>query len=185
MHFILKAFMAGCLVLGSASGASSGNTPVTGGAYSYSGNSVMQMIASSPEHSTLAAMLQTTGLDQTLAGKGVFTIFAPVNSAFTALHPGMLDQYTNPARRAELHRFLSCHILLGRVDTDTLRRMLAVQAGPYMIKTLGGCYVGVEVKAGMIQLRDERGTIVSILAPDMRRSNGEVQVIDRVLMPGN
>ena len=37
----------------------------------------------------------------------------------------------------------------------------------------------------MIQLRDERGTVVSILAPDLRRSNGEVQVIDKVLIPGN
>lgn len=185
MHFILKAFLAGCLVLGSAGGALSGNTPVAGGTSSYSGGSVMQMIANSPEHSTLAAMLQTTGLDQTLAGNGMFTVFAPVNSAFSALHPGMLDQYTNPAKRAELTRFLNCHILLGRIDTATLRRLLAVQAGPYMIKTLGGCYLGVEANGAMIQLRDERGTVVSILAPDLRRSNGEVQVIDKVLIPGN
>ena len=52
----------------------------------------------------------------TLKGKGPFTVFAPVNAAFTALHPGTLDEYVSGVDRASLSRFVACHVIPGRVD---------------------------------------------------------------------
>ena len=46
--------------------------------------SVYEFIASSPNHTTLTAAINTAGLEQTLSGDGDFTVFAPTNDAFVA-----------------------------------------------------------------------------------------------------
>lgn len=182
MRFILKALVAGCLTLGVTGGAISGPAKTAAG---QTGRTVLQMIGGSAEHTTFATMMEASGFARTLEGRGPFTVFAPVNAAFTALHPGMLDEYVSGVDRASLSRFVACHVIPGRVDMAALKRLYAIQGGPYMIGTLGGCYLRVSIRAGAVQLQDERGTAVSVLAPDVGRSNGEVQVIDKVLMPGN
>lgn len=46
---------------------------------------VVEIAATSPDHSTLVNAVQVAGLTETLKGKGPFTIFAPTNKAFEKL----------------------------------------------------------------------------------------------------
>ena len=52
---------------------------------------VMDIIIDSEEHTTLEAALIAAGLDETLAGEGEFTVFAPTDAAFAALPEGTVD----------------------------------------------------------------------------------------------
>jgi uncharacterized surface protein with fasciclin (FAS1) repeats len=45
--------------------------------------------------STLVDLIVLAGLEDTLAGTGPFTVFAPVNSAFAALDTGTVDFLTS------------------------------------------------------------------------------------------
>ena len=48
---------------------------------------VAEIIANSPDHTVLAAVLDSTDLDVALSGTGPFTVFAPTDAAFDAVDP--------------------------------------------------------------------------------------------------
>lgn len=76
--------------------------------------SVASYVASSPDLSTLAELLDLAGLTKTLAGKGTFTLLAPTNEAFANLGAGILDGYK--ADKAKLKKMLLNHVL----DTELM-----------------------------------------------------------------
>ncbi len=59
----------------------SGN-PMVGGAAMYKNKDIIDNAVNSKDHTTLVAAVKAAGLVDTLKGKGPFTVFAPVNSAF-------------------------------------------------------------------------------------------------------
>ena len=60
---------------------------------------VADIIAGSDDHFVLAAVLDSTGLDETLAGEGPFTVFAPTDAAFDAIDPFFLLDLLHRQRR--------------------------------------------------------------------------------------
>ena len=57
---------------------------MVGGAAMYSNKNIVQNAVNSADHTTLVAAVKEAGLVDALQGKGPFTVFAPVNSAFAA-----------------------------------------------------------------------------------------------------
>lgn len=89
---------------------------------------IVEVLASSDEYSTLAQAVEVAGLSETLSGEGPFTIFAPTNDAFDALPDGLLDSLLAPESRDRLIRILSYHVLDGKVmSADIMGR--SVEAG--------------------------------------------------------
>lgn len=67
---------------------------------------------------TLGTALEAAGLDETLAGEGTFTVFAPTDEAFAALPEGALnDLLTDTAALTEL---LEYHVLTETVSAGDL-----------------------------------------------------------------
>jgi uncharacterized surface protein with fasciclin (FAS1) repeats len=52
---------------------------------------VVDIAVGSKAHTTLVAAVKAAGLVETLQSAGPFTVFAPVNEAFTKLPAGTLD----------------------------------------------------------------------------------------------
>lgn len=73
------------------------NTPAT----------VVDVVTTNEDLSTLAQALTAAGLVETLSGAGPFTVFAPTNEAFAALPEGELERLL--ANPEELARVLSYH----------------------------------------------------------------------------
>ena len=51
---------------------------------------IVELAVSTPELSTLVTAVVRAGLDETLAGPGPFTVFAPTNDAFAAIDSDVL-----------------------------------------------------------------------------------------------
>ena len=133
-------------------------------------NSIMDIVANSPEHTTLEAALVASGLNETLANPGDFTLFAPTDAAFAALPAGAVDALlTDPF--GALVNVLLYHALGGTALSTDLSDGL-------MVTTLEGQNVTVTINANGVFINDAQVIIADIMA-----DNGVVHVIDAVLLP--
>ena len=137
---------------------------------------VVDVAAGSADFSTLVTAVQSADLVATLSGPGPFTVFAPVNEAFTALPAGTLDSLLKPENKAQLASILTYHVVPGKVLSSDLKDGMSVT-------TVEGQTLSVGVGAGGVTLTDASGKTVSVSKADIEAGNGVVHVIDGVLLP--
>jgi uncharacterized surface protein with fasciclin (FAS1) repeats len=139
----------------------------------------------SADHTTLVAAVKAAGLVDTLNSKGPFTVFAPTNEAFAALPAGTVETLLKPENKATLTKILTYHVVAGDYDTTKLRALIVAGKGTAELKTVSGGRLLLMMNGpSNIQVKDEKGNIADITISDVHQSNGEIQVVDRVLMPG-
>ncbi|MBK6683960.1 MAG: fasciclin domain-containing protein [Deltaproteobacteria bacterium] len=131
---------------------------------------IVDIAAGNPDFSTLVAALQAANLDDTLAGAGPFTVFAPTNAAFAALPAGTVDALL--ADIPELTKVLTYHVVAGKVEAAQVVTLTEAT-------TVEGSKITIEVRNGEVFLN---GT-VKVTMTDIQASNGVIHVIDAVLLP--
>ena len=118
----------------------------------------------------MLAAVQAAGLVETLSGKGPFTVFAPTDEAFAKLG-GTVADLLKPENKAKLASILTYHVVAGRVYSEDA---VAAKAA----STVNGAPVKITVT--------DKGAFVNdakILATDIDASNGDIHVIDSVILP--
>jgi uncharacterized surface protein with fasciclin (FAS1) repeats len=174
----------GCYVADAAT--MSGNSPVTvGGQPMYPGKNIVENAVNSADHTTLVAAVKAAGLVDTLEGKGPFTVFAPTNEAFAALPAGTVATLLKPENKATLVKILTYHVVPGRLDFAALHRMIVKGGGHATLTTVAGEPLTIMSNGEHnIVIEDVKGNQAQITTYDVTQSNGEIQVIDKVLLPG-
>ncbi len=132
---------------------------------------IVQIAASSDDHTTLVAAVEAAGLVNVLANNGPLTVFAPTNEAFEKLPEGTVENLLKPENKMALVNLIHFHAAPGTYKGDLLKDgMLLYQAQ--------GDKVLIE--------RHEDGSIsvngAKILAT-IDATNGVVHVVDQVLLP--
>ena len=130
---------------------------------------LVELLASNPQFSTLVTAVDAAGLVPVLNGFGPFTIFAPTNRAFDKLPPGTLQSLL--ADIPALTEILTYHVLGGEFfaadvislpgATTLLGQDLTFSVGP------GGVFVDA----------------AEVLVTDIVGFNGVLHAIDEVLIP--
>jgi uncharacterized surface protein with fasciclin (FAS1) repeats len=123
------------------------------------------------QFTTLAALLVNAGLVEALRAEGPFTVFAPVDSAFTALPPETLD-----AVNADLNLLtavLTYHVVAGE------KLALADLPDGTVLTTLQGGTLTI-TKSGDTTLVNG----IPVVVGDVPATNGIIHVISGVLVPG-
>jgi uncharacterized surface protein with fasciclin (FAS1) repeats len=127
---------------------------------------VMEIIATSSNHTTLRAALQASGLDAVLRGSGPFTVFAPTDAAFAALPAGTIEALlANPSGD------LLYHVVGGNILSTMLSDNMKASS-------VSGKELTVTIQAGTAFINNARVTTA-----DIQSQNGVVHVIDAVLIP--
>ncbi|KAL3853349.1 hypothetical protein ACJMK2_016897 [Sinanodonta woodiana] len=130
-------------------------------------NNIPQYVAFSPELSTLLYCVLQGQLTDVLSGQGPFTLFAPDNTAFENLPPGVLsDLLSNETALVDVlkyHVVTSTQYSKGLVDGD--------------VPTFEGKTLKITVEGG-VMVNDAK-----VLMADESVSNGVIHVIDKVLLP--
>jgi len=137
---------------------------------------VVDVAASDESFSTLATAVDAAGLAGTLSGDGPFTVFAPVNDAFTALPAGTVDTLLAPENQAQLTSVLTYHVVPSKVLSSDLSDGMTVT-------TVQGQPLTVGVQGDTVTLTDASGNTASVIQADVEAGNGVVHVIDHVLLP--
>ena len=119
---------------------------------------------------TLASLLETAGLVETLKGPGPFTVFAPTDDAFAKVPQETMDALAADPTGA-LTDVLTYHVVPGKV-------MAADVTDGLEAATVQGATVKFTVKDGSVMIND-----ANIIQTDIECSNGVIHVIDAVLLP--
>lgn len=141
---------------------------VAGSAASAQAETVMDTISHTPTLSTVTQLVQQAGLAETLRGAGPVTLFAPNDAAFSAMPAAKLAEIS--ADKEQLKALLGFHLAQANITVDSVTNGAQ--------KTASGASISL-YKSGTF-LTVENAVVVQ---PDLKASNGVVQVIDTVLVP--
>jgi uncharacterized surface protein with fasciclin (FAS1) repeats len=156
--------------------------PMVGGAAMYKNKDIVDNAVNSKDHTTLVAAVKAAGLVDTLKGKGPFTVFAPVNSAFDALPAGMVDTLLKPENKMMLTKVLTYHVVAGKMDSKAIMKAIKKGKGKATLKTVSGGTLTASMSGNNLILTDEKGGTSRVTVADVRQSNGVIHVVDTVLM---
>jgi len=123
--------------------------------------------------SKFAALLQASDLGTFMSSRGPFTLFVPVNSAFSKLPPGMFEDLLRPENKVQLQRIVLFALVSGKAwDGKDL----------VTAKTLPSC------EGTALPLRTSRSGVefvakARVIRTDVRCANGLMHQIDSLLIP--
>jgi len=156
-----------------------------GGQAMFPSKTIVANAVNSADHTTLVAAVKAAGLVDTLNSKGPFTVFAPTNAAFGMLPAGTVDNLVKPENKAMLTKILTYHVVSGDYDTTKLRSMILAGNGTATLTTVAGGKLWLMMNGSSnITVKDEKGDVADITIADVHQSNGVIQVVDHVLLPG-
>jgi uncharacterized surface protein with fasciclin (FAS1) repeats len=138
-------------------------------------HTLLQTAAYDRDLSTLATALNVGGLVGTASARGPFTLFAPDNEAFARLPHRRLALLLTSAKKRDLARLLTYHLVRGRVAVKDLK--------PGKLETVNGATLTVSKDGDKIVLTDAQGNRAMIVRGDIAASNGLIHVVDGVLRP--
>jgi uncharacterized surface protein with fasciclin (FAS1) repeats len=157
--------------------------PMVGGAAMYKTKNIVENAVNSKDHTTLVAAVKAAGLVDTLAGKGPFTVFAPVNSAFDALPAGTVGTLLKPENKDMLVKILTYHVVAGSMSSKDIAKAIKKGNGTATLTTVEGGKLMAMMDGSTLVLTDEKGGKSRVTIADVKQSNGVIHVVDTVLMP--
>ncbi len=131
---------------------------------------IMDVVSTSPVHTTLNSLINSAGLADDLSSAGPFTLFAPTDAAIAALPADVVASLTADPTGA-LAQVLLFHATSGVASTDNIFDGLSVG-------TLQGSNLTFAASASGVTVNG-----INISTFDIKTNNGVVHVIDAVLVP--
>ncbi|MES2461513.1 MAG: fasciclin domain-containing protein [Armatimonadota bacterium] len=140
-------------------------------------NDIIAVASGDSRLSALVKAIQAAGLTDTLSGKtsGPYTLFGPLNSAFSRLPNDKYNSLLKPENKAELVSLLKGHIVSGRLTRDDLTKMKQGDE----LTTLAG----TKLRIGPIVRRTPTINGAAVVAIDILADNGVIHIINAVLVP--
>jgi len=121
---------------------------------------IVDNAVNSADHTTLVAAVKAAGLVDTLKGKGPFTVFAPVNSAFAALPAGTVDTLLKPENKATLTKILTYHVVAGKLDMKAMVAKIKAGGGKAELATVSGGKLWIMMNGPHnIVIKDEKAAL--------------------------
>ena len=139
----------------------------------YAESDIVSTAVEAGKFNTLAAALKAAGLVGVLQGEGPFTVFAPIDEAFAALPPGLVEDLLRPENKDKLIKILTYHVVSGKVLSRDL------ESGK--VKTVEGD--DIDVKVSKVSNAGVKVDDANVIIPDILASNGVIHVIDSVILP--
>lgn len=182
-RILLIPVFAAAFISGNFTTAYAQKTVMVGGAAMYPTKNIVENAMNSKDHTTLVAAVKAAGLVETLSGAGPFTVFAPVNEAFSKLPAGTVDNLLKPENKGTLTAVLTYHVVPGNLDSKALMDKLKMGMGKAMLKTVQGEELTLMQKGKALWVIDSKGGKAQVTIKDVYQKNGVIHVIDKVLMP--
>lgn len=136
-----------------------------------SAGDIFETVSKTGNLSTLVKAIKLAGLEETLQGKGPFTVFAPTDEAFDKVPERLLVALFHPSNKEGLGIVLKYHVLSGKL----LSKDFAGNARN--VKTLQGDELAIDATK---ELMVDKAKVVTA---DIAASNGVIHVIDSLVLP--
>ena len=135
-----------------------------------SGN-VLEVAGAAGDFSTLVAAVDAADLTATLEGEGPFTVFAPTDDAFAKLPAGTVENLLKPENKVQLIAVLTYHVVPGAVYSQDVVKIDSATS-------VNGKPIAIAATKDGVRVND-----ATVVAVDIRATNGVIHVIDEVILP--
>jgi uncharacterized surface protein with fasciclin (FAS1) repeats len=143
-------------------------------------------IMRTPSLSEFFKAVQAANLTETLKSKGPITIFVPDDTAFNKLPPGKMDTLLKPAHLPDLIALITNHAVAGKLTANAIAKQIRTHKNNIVFTTLAGSKLVMKLgDHSNIILTDETGEQSTIIQANREQSNGELFIINAVLIPKN
>jgi uncharacterized surface protein with fasciclin (FAS1) repeats len=132
----------------------------------YTNKDIVQTAVNAGQFKTLVTAIQAAGLENALAGKGPFTVFAPTDKAFAKLPAGTVESLVQPENKAKLQAILKYHVIPAKLRSHDV-------LATHTVKTLNGESIYPSIRVDN----------AAILTKNIYCRNGIIHVIDNVILP--
>lgn len=129
---------------------------------------VVSAVASNPQLSVFSSAIKTAALDDRLNALQAFTLFIPVNSAFSALSKSQVTYLRKPANLVTVvrHQVVAASIAPARI------------ARGVTVSSLSGGRLTLARHGRQYQVNG-----ATVVCGNIKAANGRIYVIDKVLLP--
>ena len=134
---------------------------------------IVATLKAAGQFTTLLKVLDQSGLTPVMQKPGALTIFAPTDAAFAAVPADQLADLMKPENAAKLQKVLAYHV----VNTKVISAEVKGHA-PADVASVAGPTLHIDGLNGQVKVND-----AVVIQADVAATNGEVHVIDKVLMP--
>jgi len=135
------------------------------------------------ESTTVFALIEAAGLEEVLAKKDRYTLFAPTDHAFAALDPAVVEALLMPENIDALRSVLLRHVVNGGVTAYSALQLAqsVPQGNAVKVEALDGYALDLRLdKSAGLSIGGSKITRTDILA-----GNAVIHVIDQVLVPAD
>ncbi len=117
--------------------------------------------------------LTKSGLDKNLEGDGPFTIFAPLDDAFSAISAQTYYGLLREENKEKLINILGRHVFSKKINSSEIN-------GELKIKAINGEEITIKKVNGIVYINE-----AEVVTADIEAPNGVIHFINRVLQPLN
>lgn len=136
---------------------------------------IIQIVNKDSRFKVLSMALKAAAITEEDDLEGPYTLFAPNDAAFNAVPSDVVQRLSDPKNREELGRVLAYHAV---VNQSLPAAQIHAMSLPRRLQTLTGDFVTVSKQNNQIKVND-----ATVIASDIKASNGIIHVIDKVLIP--
>jgi len=144
---------------------------------------IIRSTEESRSHKMLHAAVKAADLEETLAGDGPFTVFAPSDGAFEKMSSDKINELLRPENKRALQSLVTYHIVAGKLTASKILKAMCRGKGSTILTTVQGNELLVTMDGLDIVLTDCFGNIARITSADFNQSNGVIHEIDSVILP--
>jgi len=94
-----------------------------------------------------------------------------------------VDTLLKPENLPQLKKILTYHVVAGRLTAKDIAKQIKAGGGKATLTTVEGGTLTAMMQDDKLVLTDEKGGTATVTIANVNQSNGEIQVIDTVLMP--
>lgn len=146
-------------------------------------NTIIRSTEESQSHKMLHAAVKAADLEETLAGDGPFTVFAPSDGAFKKMSSDKISELLRPENQKALQSLVTYHIVAGKLTASKILQAMCRGRGSAILTTVQGNELLVTMDGLDIVLTDCFGNMARITSADFNQSNGVIHEIDSVILP--
>jgi uncharacterized surface protein with fasciclin (FAS1) repeats len=144
---------------------------------------IIRSTQESQRHKMLHAAVKAADLEETLAGNGPFTVFAPSDGAFEKMSSDKITELLRPENKRALQSLVTYHIVAGKLTASNILKAMCRGKGSTILTTVQGNELLVTMDGLDIVLTDCFGNMARITSADFNQSNGVIHEIDSVILP--
>ncbi|MBW1296714.1 fasciclin domain-containing protein [Aquimarina litoralis] len=133
--------------------------------------------------SKLNEIIKSSEFAEKFEGKKSYTVFAPLNGAFSKLPKATLESLTKEENKESLSAILNCHIIPGTINEQDIIKAINEGGGSVKLRTLGGTRLIASRKRGKIYLIDKNGNAGRLMKTDIEATNGMIHTLETVMLP--